>query len=74
MKISLFFFLIFADPRSCGILVPWPGIEPMLHVVDALSLNHWTTREVLQFLINAPCLINYTKAILYQVMIYTEIY
>ena len=22
----------------CGILIPWPGIEP----VEALSLNHWT--------------------------------
>ena len=27
---------------ACGILVPWPGIEPMS---PARSLNHWTTRE-----------------------------
>ena len=29
-----------------GILVPWLGIEPVSHVVEAQSLNHWTTREV----------------------------
>ena len=33
---------------SCGMwdLVPWPGIEPRLPALEALSLNHWTTREV----------------------------
>ena len=29
-----------------GILVPWPGIEPMAPAVEAWSLNHWITREV----------------------------
>ena len=33
---------------TCGILVPWPGIEPYpLHWKH--SLNHWTTREVSAF-------------------------
>lgn len=29
----------------CGILVPWPGIEPGPSAVKAESLNHWTIRE-----------------------------
>ena len=29
-----------------GILVSLPGIEPMPTAVEAMSLNHWTTREV----------------------------
>ena len=40
---SVFSFFGF---RACGILVPWPGIEPMPPAVDAQSLNHWTAREV----------------------------
>ena len=32
---------------ACGILVPWPGIEPMPPALEARSPNHWTTREVL---------------------------
>ena len=32
---------------ACGILVSWPGIEPTPPAVEAWSLNHWTTREVL---------------------------
>ena len=31
------------------ILVPWPGIEPEPPALGMLSLNHWTTREVLQW-------------------------
>ena len=34
---------------ACGILVPQAGIEPVTPVVEAQSLNHWTTREVLAF-------------------------
>ena len=30
----------------CGILVPRPGIEPLLPAVEAQSFNHWTAREV----------------------------
>ena len=31
---------------ACGILVPWPEIEPMPSAVKAWSPNHWTPREV----------------------------
>ena len=48
---------------ACGILVPWPGIEPVPPALEAWSLNHWTTREVpvlqetpLNFLLLAPLL------------------
>ena len=30
-------------------LVPWPGIKPMSSALEARSLNHWITREVLNF-------------------------
>ena len=30
---------------ACGILFPWPGIDPVLPALEAWSLNHWT-REV----------------------------
>ena len=30
---------------ACGILVPWPGIEPMHPAMEVWSLNHWTARE-----------------------------
>ena len=42
----IFFFLL--HHAACGILVPWPGIEPMPPALQAWSLNHWTTREVLR--------------------------
>ena len=31
--------------RACGILVPWPGIEPTRCTVKVWSPNHWTVRE-----------------------------
>ena len=50
----LFFFLMFVIylfiwpcRRACGILVPWPGIEPVPSAVKAQSPNHWTAREFL---------------------------
>ena len=35
---------------SCGIwdIVPWPGIKPRPPTLEAWSLSHWTTREVLR--------------------------
>ena len=33
--------------KARGILVPRPGIEPMSPTLETLSLNHWTTKEVL---------------------------
>ena len=36
---------------TCGIVVPWLGIETVPSVVNVQSLNHWTTREFpVQFL------------------------
>ena len=32
--------------EACLILVPQPGIELMLPMVEMQVLNHWTTREV----------------------------
>ena len=44
---SIYLFLIFwSCCMACGILVPWPRIEPVPLAVEARSLNHWTTREV----------------------------
>ena len=37
---------------ACGILVPPPRIERTRLAVEAQSLNHWTTREVLCFVFN----------------------
>ena len=43
----LFHFILFHFfGRACGILVPWPGIEPASPALEAWSLNHWTAREV----------------------------
>ena len=40
---------------ACWILVPQPGIEPVLLAVEAWNLNHWTTREVLdQWILMQP--------------------
>ena len=47
---------------SCGMwnLVPGSGIEPGSSALGALSLNHWTTREVpiAQILIQGKVLFN----------------
>ena len=48
VKVFFFkFFFLFIRHTACGILVPQPGIEPMLPPLGAQSLNHWTTRESL---------------------------
>ena len=39
------FFFFGHTVRLCGILVPWPGIEPRPSAVKAWSPYHWTTRE-----------------------------
>ena len=41
---GLFFWLHY---KACRILVPQQGIQPVPLAVEAWSLNHWTTREVL---------------------------
>ena len=35
-----------ARPAVCGILVPWPGIEPTYPAMEGWSLNHWRAGEV----------------------------
>ena len=35
-----FFFILESHHAACRILVPQPGIEPMLLAVEAQSLNH----------------------------------
>ena len=47
----IFFFHFLAMLRACEILVPYPGIEPMLPALEAQSPNHWTIREDSIFLI-----------------------
>ena len=39
---KIFFWLHHA---ACGVLVPWPGIEPVPSAVKAWSPNHWTANK-----------------------------
>ena len=39
------FFFFWPRCTACGILIPWPGIEPRPPAVEARSPNHWTARE-----------------------------
>ena len=34
---------------ACRILVPQPGIKSVPPALEGWSLNHWATREVLEF-------------------------
>ena len=43
---NYYYFSFWPYHAACGLLVPWPGIEPMLPAVEAWSPIHWTTREV----------------------------
>ena len=47
--------MFFIQDLSChvarGILIPPPGIEPVPPALEAQSLNHWTAREVPDYLI-----------------------
>ena len=40
-----FFFFCFQCHETCGILVPWSGIELKPSAVTAWSPNHWITRK-----------------------------
>ena len=44
-KLLLFVCLLWAHCVACGILVPWPGIEPRSSAVRMQCPNHWATRE-----------------------------
>ena len=57
VSLFVFFFSLKANRNryyllsaSYGILVCWPGIEPMPSEVEVWSLNHLTTREFPKFL------------------------
>ena len=42
-----FIYLLLAAPLACRILVPQPGIKPILLALGAQSLTYWTARKVL---------------------------
>ena len=46
--VSFYYLFIYFWPlqEASRMLVPWPGIEPMLPTVESWSLNQWITREV----------------------------
>ena len=43
---SLLFFFFWPCHLACGILVPWPGIEPAPLALKVWGPNHWNTREI----------------------------
>ena len=45
LPFSWFFFFFLLLCVACGILVPWPGIEPVPPVTGTQSLNLWSRRE-----------------------------
>ena len=49
LSVTSDFFFFWLHHMACGIVVPWPVIKPASPVVEAWSLNHWTTREVPQW-------------------------
>ena len=50
LKVILFFLPCLT---ACGILVPQPVTEPMSPALEMQSLNHWTTKEVLEIILNS---------------------
>ena len=42
-----FYFLFWSCHMACGILVPWPGIEPVFPAREVWSLNNWTARSLI---------------------------
>ena len=38
-------FFFFFGSLSCGILVPQPGVKPILPTLEVQTLNPWTARE-----------------------------
>ena len=55
---------------ACGILVPQPGMEPAPPAVEVQSLNHWTTREVPDFIV-FKCISYMTEGKMQKASIYT---
>ena len=42
----VYLFVYWLCCTACGVLVPWPGIEPVPHAVEAWSPDHWATSEL----------------------------
>ena len=63
-SLHLFWFVFLPHLVTLKILVPWPGIEPMLPAMEAWSFNHWTTREVLHLVLTtkSPVLSPHSQA------------
>ena len=59
--ISLKIFIYWLYFTVCGILVPWPGIEPGSTAVKALSFNHWTTSRFPLPPLLVPALLNFSS-------------
>ena len=49
-KLIISFFFFFFHAAACEISFPQPGIEPLPPAVEVWRPNHWTTREVPNFL------------------------
>ena len=50
--LSFFLFFFFNGCTACGILVPWPRIEPVPTAVETQSPNPWTARKSSAMIIN----------------------
>ena len=46
LLLFLHFKKIWPSQAACGLLVPYPRIEPMTPASEAWNLNHWIAREV----------------------------
>ena len=44
--VTLVLLLLYFAHTACGILIPWPGVEPVSPALEVQSLNHWTAREI----------------------------
>ena len=44
---NIFVGILFWGCTTQHVELPCPGVEPMSPVLEAQSLNHWTTREAL---------------------------
>ena len=66
-----FFFCFWLCQEACGILIPWPGIEPGPSTMKAWSLNQWTARKFLKIYIIKRNTIN-NKVLLYSTENYIQ--
>ena len=47
LQLICIYFIVWPRHTACGILIPPPGINPAIPVVEAQSSKHWTLREFL---------------------------